>query len=82
MVELGTRHECEECGTKFYDLGNSEIRCPKCSWNPDEPKVDLEAAAEGPGEKKATKKKATKKTAKKTAKKATKKKARKAAKKE
>ena len=35
MPELGTKHECEECGAKFYDLGKSEVRCPKCEWSPD-----------------------------------------------
>ena len=75
MVELGTRHECEECGTKFYDLGSSVICCPKCSWNPDAPKVEEVASGDPDSEapaKKATKKKATKKKA--TKKKATKKK--------
>lgn len=30
MTELGSKHECLSCGTKFYDLGKSEIVCPKC----------------------------------------------------
>ena len=75
MVELGTKHECEECSTKFYDLGSSEIRCPKCSWNPDEPRVEEVAPAD-----EHSKEPKKKKTKKKTAKKKTKKKARKAAK--
>jgi len=35
MPDLGTKHTCEECGTKFYDFGNSEAHCPKCGWRPD-----------------------------------------------
>ena len=78
MVELGTRHECEECSTKFYDLGSSVIRCPKCSWNPDEPKVEELAPgdedSEAPDKKKPKKKaKAKKKAARKAARKAAKK---------
>jgi uncharacterized protein (TIGR02300 family) len=29
-IKLGTKHECYNCGTKFYDLGKSEAICPKC----------------------------------------------------
>lgn len=29
-VELGTKHECPSCGIKYYDLGKSEVHCPKC----------------------------------------------------
>jgi hypothetical protein len=29
-MKLGTKHECFNCGTKFYDLGKSEALCPKC----------------------------------------------------
>src|SRR5262245_37070180 len=29
-LKLGTKHECYNCGTKFYDLGKSEAICPKC----------------------------------------------------
>jgi uncharacterized protein (TIGR02300 family) len=28
--ELGTKHLCFKCGTKFYDLRKSEPICPKC----------------------------------------------------
>jgi uncharacterized protein (TIGR02300 family) len=28
--DLGTKHLCFKCGTKFYDLGKSEPLCPKC----------------------------------------------------
>jgi hypothetical protein len=30
MPELGKKHECAECGTKFYDLGKADAPCPKC----------------------------------------------------
>lgn len=30
MTELGNKHECLSCSTKFYDLGKSELICPKC----------------------------------------------------
>ena len=29
-IELGTKHECPSCSTKYYDLGKSEAPCPKC----------------------------------------------------
>jgi uncharacterized protein (TIGR02300 family) len=29
-LKLGIKHECFNCGTKFYDLGKSEAICPKC----------------------------------------------------
>lgn len=29
-LKLGIKHECYNCGTKFYDLGKSEPLCPKC----------------------------------------------------
>jgi uncharacterized protein (TIGR02300 family) len=34
MPELGNKFECAECGTKFYDLGNSSAVCPKCKTAP------------------------------------------------
>jgi uncharacterized protein (TIGR02300 family) len=34
MPELGTKFECAECGTKFYDLGNPGAVCPKCGTAP------------------------------------------------
>jgi hypothetical protein len=33
MPELGTKHECTSCSTKFYDLGQAEPICPKCGLN-------------------------------------------------
>lgn len=32
-LKLGTKFECFNCGTKFYDLGKSEPLCPKCGAN-------------------------------------------------
>ncbi|MFL6194962.1 MAG: TIGR02300 family protein [Thermoanaerobaculia bacterium] len=29
-LKLGTKFECYNCGTKFYDLGKSAAICPKC----------------------------------------------------
>jgi uncharacterized protein (TIGR02300 family) len=29
-IELGTKRQCQECGSKFYDLGRDPIICPKC----------------------------------------------------
>jgi uncharacterized protein (TIGR02300 family) len=28
--DLGTKHSCFKCGTKFYDLKKPEPLCPKC----------------------------------------------------
>ena len=28
--ELGTKRQCQNCGTKFFDLGRDPIVCPKC----------------------------------------------------
>jgi uncharacterized protein (TIGR02300 family) len=33
MPELGTKYDCHNCGTKFYDLGKPEPLCPKCGAN-------------------------------------------------
>jgi uncharacterized protein (TIGR02300 family) len=32
-LKLGTKFECFNCGTKFYDLGKAEPLCPKCGAN-------------------------------------------------
>jgi uncharacterized protein (TIGR02300 family) len=29
-IELGTKRQCQECGSRFYDLGRDPIVCPKC----------------------------------------------------
>ncbi len=43
-VDLGTKHECENCSTKYYDLGKSEPVCPQCGAGLDgeEPAADDE----------------------------------------
>ena len=28
--ELGTKRQCHNCGTKFFDFSRSPIECPKC----------------------------------------------------
>jgi len=33
MTELGNKHECLGCSTKFYDLGKNELICPSCGEN-------------------------------------------------
>ena len=30
MPDLGLKHECFRCATKFYDLRRSPVLCPKC----------------------------------------------------
>jgi hypothetical protein len=45
MTDLGTKHECSSCGTKFYDLGRSELVCPRCGTD----QKELAEDAEGPG---------------------------------
>ena len=32
--DLGVKHTCWKCGTKFYDLKKSDPVCPKCSADP------------------------------------------------
>lgn len=32
--DLGTKHVCFKCGTKFYDLKKSDPTCPKCGADP------------------------------------------------
>ena len=63
MTELGNKHECLGCGTKFYDLGKNELICPKCGEN----QKDL-AETQDSSTKKKTKKKKKTKTKKKAAK--------------
>jgi uncharacterized protein (TIGR02300 family) len=29
-TELGGKHQCQSCGTKFFDLNKDPITCPKC----------------------------------------------------
>jgi uncharacterized protein (TIGR02300 family) len=28
--ELGSKHQCHQCGTKFFDLNKNPVVCPKC----------------------------------------------------
>lgn len=28
--ELGNKHQCQHCGTKFFDLSKTPVVCPKC----------------------------------------------------
>ncbi|MCH7665765.1 MAG: FYDLN acid domain-containing protein [Acidobacteria bacterium] len=39
-VELGTKHECPSCGTKYYDLGKAGAPCPKCGASQEETEPD------------------------------------------
>jgi uncharacterized protein (TIGR02300 family) len=32
--DLGTKHICWKCGTKFYDLKKADPACPKCGADP------------------------------------------------
>ena len=45
--ELGTKRQCQNCGTKFYDLQKTPILCPKCSavFQPTVPLARAEVAA-------------------------------------
>lgn len=36
MADLGNKHECLSCGTKFYDLGRSQLVCPSCGGDQEE----------------------------------------------
>ncbi len=29
--ELGAKHQCQNCGTKFFDLNRDPMICPKCA---------------------------------------------------
>ena len=35
MPDLGQKHECPDCGAKYYDLGKSDAVCPKCGPSDD-----------------------------------------------
>ena len=63
MTELGNKHECLSCSTKFYDLGKSKLICPNCGAD----QKELAEAGEGSTTKEKRKPKAKKKA--KTAKK-------------
>ncbi len=42
--ELGTKHVCFKCGTKFYDLKKPAPVCPKCGADQREQPVTTKAA--------------------------------------
>ena len=45
--DLGTKHSCWKCGTKFYDLKKPSPACPKCGADPRQaPVVKAPSAAE------------------------------------
>jgi uncharacterized protein (TIGR02300 family) len=57
--ELGNKHQCQHCSTKFFDLNKTPVVCPKCgavqqvtlarharASVADEEEVDTEAGAE------------------------------------
>ncbi len=49
-VELGTKHECPSCGTKYYDLGKADAPCPKCG-SQEGKEAEAEDGAKAPGKK-------------------------------
>lgn len=57
MTELGNKHECLGCGAKFYDLGKTELICPKCGENQKELAESQDSTA---GKKTSRKKKSAK----------------------
>ncbi|HET7754890.1 MAG TPA: TIGR02300 family protein [Anaeromyxobacteraceae bacterium] len=45
--DLGTKHTCWKCGTKYYDLKKPSPACPKCGADPRQaPVVKAPSAAE------------------------------------
>ncbi len=45
--DLGTKHICWKCNTKFYDLKKADPACPKCGADPRQaPAVKAPPAAE------------------------------------
>ena len=45
--DLGVKHLCWKCATKFYDLRKADAVCPKCGSDPRAaPKVKAPTAAE------------------------------------
>lgn len=30
MADLGDKHTCADCDTRYYDLGRPDATCPKC----------------------------------------------------
>lgn len=59
MPDLGNKHECVSCDARFYDLGRSELICPKCGTDQRaEPDPEQAAAAKAKKKKAKAKKKA------------------------
>jgi len=54
MADLGNKHECLNCGTKFYDLGRNQLVCPSCGGDQEE-LAKAPDSDEGQGAKKAKK---------------------------
>ncbi|MDX1500950.1 MAG: FYDLN acid domain-containing protein [Thermoanaerobaculia bacterium] len=55
MPELGEKHECPNCGTRFYDLGKPRPICPRCELDLTEAEAEAEAGAKKKKKKKAAK---------------------------
>ena len=34
MSDVGTKHACWQCGTRFYDFNKPDPACPRCGANP------------------------------------------------
>jgi uncharacterized protein (TIGR02300 family) len=45
MADLGQKHECPDCGLKYYDLGKSDAVCPKCGDGSDSPDEEKKKVA-------------------------------------
>lgn len=43
--DLGVKHTCWKCGTKYYDLKKADPACPKCGADPREAPVTRSAPA-------------------------------------
>ncbi len=59
MADLGNKHECLNCGTKFYDLGRTQLVCPSCGGDQEELAKAPDSGG-GKGAKKSSSKKAKK----------------------
>ena len=72
-AELGNKHECPNCGVKYYDLGKADPLCPKCGATVEGelPEGAAPEAGDSAESKTAKKKTAKKKTTKKKTKKKT-----------
>lgn len=44
-IQLGTKHECSSCSTKYYDMGKSKAPCPKCGASLDGDDADSDPKA-------------------------------------